>query len=287
MRLTSVKLVDGSREMILLPRMTEGVRLTGLSAPYPDLREVVEDRTDDDGTRDTTALFGARAVSIELLVTKNPRIIEDELSRFMHPRVRPYLVVEDDGWSQARRLRLRAAGMDAALDVDLPQRMRRIQAQWRAPDGVWEAAEATEETVTADVDAGGVGISLPVELPFAFEETTETGASVVTNPGAAPSHFVARLYGPCTAPSLVNETTGEQITFTSGLVLSAGEYVEIDTRERTATHLSNTGLSRLAFVDFAATSWWRLEPGENKIRYAPRPVSPGAAAVITYRPTWL
>lgn len=289
MRLTSVKLVDGSREMVLLPRMSEGVRLVGMSAPFPDVREVTEDRTDDDGTRDTTSLFGARAVSVELLVTKNPRSIEDELSRFMHPRSRPYLVVADEGWSGPRRLRLRSSGMDAPLEVDLPQRMRRIQAQWRAPDGVWESDDVSSSTVGADVDSDG-GLSFPVEFPLGWAATQASGVTLLSNIGSVPAHFTARLYGPCSGPRLINQTTGEEITFESSLTLAAGDYIEIDTRERTAfltVNGSDSQVGRLNFVNFEVTSWWRIEPGQQAVRYAPPLASAGAAAVIEWRAQWL
>jgi len=286
--LTSVKLVDGSREMTLLPRQDDGIFLQSISAPMPEVREVVSARTDDDGTRDETALFGARACSIEVLVTQDPRGFEDELTRYLHPRSRPYLVVDDDGWSQARRLRLRVSQFDAPLGLDLARiDARRITVGWQVPDGIWEANAAAEETVVADVDTSGDGFSLPMTLPLTLTATTETGANLVTNLGAVPSHFTARLYGPCTAPRLVNETTGEEIAFTSGLSLASGEYVEIDTRERSANLLSNPATTRLQYVDFMATSWWLLQPGLNQVRYAPAPSEPGAAAVITYRPAWL
>jgi hypothetical protein len=285
--LTSVKIVDGAREMILLPRQTSGVLLQAIDAPMPEVREIVENRTDDDGTRDTTSLFGARACSIELLVTQSPRAVEDELTRFLHPRSRPYLVVEDDGWSQARRLGLRAGTFDAPLTLDTARwDGRRISVGWKVPTGIWEADETTEETVVADAASGGVGFSLPFSLPLALTATTDTGAYTVSNLGSIPSHFVARLYGPCSGPVLKNESTGEEIRFTTTLSLASGEYVEIDTRERTANLLS-TENSRLSMLDFAATSWWRIEPGETEIRYAPQISSPGAAAVITYRPAWL
>lgn len=285
--LTSVKLVDGSREMILLPRQSAGVFLQAIEAPMPEVREVAENRTDDDGTRDTTELHGARACSIEVLVTQSPRAVEDELSRFMHPRLRPYLVVEDDGWSQARRLMLRADTFDAPLGLDLARiDGRKISVGWKVPTGIWETAASVEVTVTADVQGDTVGFSLPFTLPLSLEATAATGATILGNVGSVPSHFVARLYGPCTAPRLVNETTGETIAFTSSLSLSPGQYVEIDTRERTADLMSMNN-SRLTMLDFEDTSWWRIEPGDNQIRYNPEISSPGAAAVITYRPAWL
>ena len=288
--LTSVKLVNGSRELVLLPRQDDGIYLQSLDAPMPEVRAVTEARTDDDGERDTTQLFGARACSIELLVTEAARTFEDDIARYLHPRVRPYLVVEDTGWSQARRLGLRSDQFSAPLGVDLPLRDgRRVQVQWRCPDGVWEADALSSATVNADVDAT-TGLSLPFSLPVALAATQASGAATVSNVGAVPAHFTARLYGPCTDPSLRNETTGEEITFAGGLVLAAGDYIEIDTRDRTAyltVNGSSSRVDRLGFLDWAASSWWQLEPGINQIRYAPSATSAGAAAVIEWRSQWL
>ena len=285
--LTSVKLVDGAREMILLPRQDQGVFLQSLDAPSPSIREVTDDRTDDDGARDTTTLFGARACSIELLVTKNARAVEDELTRYLHPRSRPYLLVEDSGWAQARRLGLRVDQFSMPLGTDLPRDARKIQVQWKAPDGIWEADTEEDVTVSADIATDAGGMSFPISFPMSFAPTMATGTTTVTSVGAVPSHFVARFYGPCTGPSLVNVTTGEEITFKSSLSLGAGEYVEIDTRERSASWMSNAAISRLGDVDFLATSWWRLEPGDNDIRYLPDDADAGSQAVIFYRPAWL
>jgi hypothetical protein len=285
--LTSVKLVDGAREMILLPRTAGGVFLQSLDAPMPAVRESAEDRTDDDGTRDTTTLFGARACSIELLVTESPRAIEDELSRFLHPRSRPFVVVEDDGWPQARRLGLRVDQFSAPLTLDTARwDGRRISVGWKVPSGVWEGEEAVTETISADI-ATTDGRTYPKSYPWSYPTTLASGATIVGNLGSIPSHFSVKLYGPCTGPRLINGATGEEITFTSALSLSAGEYVEVDTRERTALALSTAGASRLGYLDFAATSWWRIEPGDNPIRYVPATAEAGAAAVITYRPAWL
>lgn len=288
--LTSVKLVDGAREMVLLPRTGDGIFLQQIDAPMPGVREVAADRTDDDGSDDDTEFFGARACSIELLVTESPRTVEDELTRYLHPRLRPYLVVEDDGWSQARRLRLRADQFSAPLTLETARwDGRKIAVGWKAPDGVWEADELTSVSVSADVSQA-VGAAFPVTFPMAFAATQAAGASRVTNAGSTPSHFTARLYGPCTAPRLVNQTTGEEITFVDSLSLAAGDYIEVNTRDRTAyltVNGSASQVSRLNSVDFTVTSWWRLEPGTQVVRYAPPLADAGAAAVIDYRACWL
>lgn len=281
--LTSLKLVSGDREMILLPRA--GLKVQGLDVPQAAPREQVEPRVDDDGECDTTSFFGATSCSLELLAEQTPELFRSELDAFLHPRTRPYLVATDDEWAQARRLRLRISQRTDPRTTQLPRTMRRIQVQWRVPDGVWEAAEETTvPDIGADVPAT-TGMSFPMSFPVSFAPTMSVGTQIVTNVGAVPSHFTARLYGPCTGPALYNQTTGEVIAFTSALVLGAGEYVEIDTRDRTA-YLNGGTVSRLNQIDFTATSWWRLEPGDNELRYAPTSASAGAAAVITYRPAW-
>jgi hypothetical protein len=285
MTITAVSLQDGSREMVLAPR--PDIRVQELDAPFPAVREEVDEATDDDGTDDVTEFFGARAVSVKLLVLSGPRAVEDELARFSHPRTRPYLVVTDDEWDAPRRLQLRVDQQSKPVGVDLAPSQRSIQAQWKAPTGVWEAADEAAETVNADLVGDPVGLSFPVTLPASFAATMSTGASTLTSLGAVPAHFVAQIYGPCTGPRLVNETTGEEITFTSALTLGAGEYVEVDTRERSAVMNSIASSSVLGQVDFTVTSWWRVEPGDQQIRYAPAGASSGAVAVINYRPAWL
>lgn len=290
--ITRARLIDGQREMALYPR--DGVEPQSLTVGFPDVREVSEPRTDDDGVRDSTQLFGARAVALEMVMYEDPAAIAvtiDELKTFLHPRLRPYLYITDDGWPIGeRRIRLRADQLSEPYTGYVSSVQRQVQTQWKAPDGVWEAVDLVSVTINADVEDAG-GLSFPITFPIAWTATQATGASVVTNLGGIPSHFVARLYGPCSGPELTNDTTGETIKFTGGddgLTIAAGDYVEIDTRERTAYLLSMTDASRLSDLDYTVTSWWRLEPGDNQIRYHPADgAGPGSAAVIDYRPAWL
>lgn len=282
--LTSVTLVDGTRSMSLVPR--EGLRLQGMDVPMPAPREVVEERTDDDGEDDDTELFGGASCTLEILATQTPAGFVEELGRFLHPRSRPYLVVADDEWAQQRRLQLRVSQFGKPRTIDLPRHMRKIQAQWKVPDGVWESVDLVEETINADVAITG-GRSYPETYPRTYTTTTSTGAAQISNAGNAPAHHITRLYGPCVGPRLVNETLGEEITFTDSLTIAAGDYVEIDTRNKTAYLLSNTTAPRLSFLDFEVSDWWQIEPGDQSVRYAPTSISGAAAAVITYRPAWI
>jgi hypothetical protein len=284
MAVTAARLVDGLEEMVLYPRTD--LFLLSIAAPGPVIRVVTEARPDDDGEEDTTERHGGRACAIELLATATPEAFEEELGGWMHPARRPYLEVTDDGWAQTRRLRLRSDQWAWPNSAEESPEIRRLQAQWRAPDGVWEAVDELTETISADIPST-VGFSAPMSAPLALDATSAAGALSIANAGNSPCHFVAKLYGPCTAPRLVNDLTGEELTFTAGLVLTAGQYVEVNSRTHTANLLSSASSSRLIYLDFEVSDWWRLVKGVQQVRYAPTDPTAGSAAVITYRPVWL
>jgi hypothetical protein len=284
MAVTGIKLVDGAREMVLYPRAD--INVLRVDAPGPDVRAVTESRTDDDGTVDTTSRHGSRAVSIELQAIANPEAVEDELSAWLHPSLRPYLVVSNDARSQDRRLLLRSESWAPPLSADEPPFYRRILVQWRAPDGAWEAVDETELIISPDIPSR-TGRTYPRTYPYSYEPTTASGSPSTVNVGTAPSHFIGRLYGPITAPRLIHVSTGLEIAFKSDLTLGAGEYVEVNTRSKTAFLNGDVQVSRLGHIDFDVNTWWRLQGGSQAIRYTGTDPSGNARAVLFYRPAWM
>lgn len=284
--LTQIKLVDGAYEMLLRPRT--GVAHSSLEKGYPTVREVTTDRTDDDGTTDTTDKHGAAAVSLKLVLYQHgtTRAIIDELSSFSSPSQRPYLYVSDDEWTQDRRIMLRPDQFSQPIEAGRGA-LRDVQASWKAPTGLWEAVTETTVSILADTGASG-GRTYPRTYPRTYTATTSTSRAEVINPGTVPCHWIARFYGPCTAPALRNELTGQRLQFAPTLVLGAGEYVEVDSAERTALFESDPDQDRVGDIQFESNSWWKLgHRGVQTIRYVPSSASPGAKAEFRFRPKWL
>lgn len=286
--ITSLRLVDGAAEMVLIPH--PDITVTALNLGFPDVRVVSEGRSDDDGETDTTELYGARAVSIAMGLYTTPAALAEQLKAFCSPRARPYLHVIDTEWSGERRLRLRVDQVTDPIEDGADDVYRGMQATWRAPDGVWEATELATATIAAE-STTTTGMTFAMTFPLSWPTTTAAGIAQILNAGPVPLHWVARLYGPCDGPRLTNDTTGEVLRFasgTGGLAVAAGEYVEVNTRDRSAHYLSDTGASRLHLLDFATSTWWQLGPGVNLIRYNPAAgVGAGASAVLEYRPAGL
>ncbi|MGH3673647.1 MAG: hypothetical protein ACRDSH_23960 [Pseudonocardiaceae bacterium] len=265
------------------------VTVTGVAMGFPAVRAIAEDRPDTDGSRDTTALISARAVSITAELYATPAALADAWRAFMAPRKRCYLYCTDSEWVGVRRILLRADQWSDPIAQGADDVFRAVQAQWVAPDGVWEDAVATQVMIGAYA-AGSTGMTFTggMKFPIAWTAGVASTGTVINNAGALPLHFVAQLYGVCTGPLLVNDTTGKAMSFTNVFTVGAGSYVELNTRERTSNLLSDPAQSQLGVMDLVNSVWWQLVPGVNSIRFVPLAgVQTGSSALITYRQTYL
>lgn len=288
--ITSVKLVDGSSEFVFQdPSLgnNDDVTWTHLNVGSPEIRKSVTNRVSSDGTYDRTKYHGARAVTLECRLASSPAAKVDYLSRFLHPSRRPELVVTDDDWHpSARRIVLVSDQWTPADLTHTSSWFRDVSLQWTAPLGVWEGFELHEYSV--DLSSGSLGRSYPLVSPRVYPATGSVGVFQFDNPGNGRSDWVARLYGPCVGPRLTNDATGEAVVFFSSLTLNDNEYIELSSADLTAYAMSNQSLSRLHHLDFAESSWWKVEPGLNMIRYNPTSgVDDGCRAEFEFRPTWL
>lgn len=287
MTITSLYLDDQlGNTLTLVPNNL--ITVTGITIGLPEVRAVVEDRPDTDGTRDTTALIGARAVSITAELYATPAALADQWRAFMAPRKRVYLYCYDTEWLSTRRLLLRADQWADPIAQGADDVFRAVQAQWRAIDGMWEDANATQVQISAYA-ATTVGMTFTggMKFPIAWVAGVAVTGTLINNLGALPMHITAQLYGPCSGAALINDTTGQAMSFISTANIVAGNYVALDTRERTANLLSDPAQSQLANMDLVNSAWWQLQPGANSVRFAPTSVTSGAMALLTYRQTYL
>jgi hypothetical protein len=280
MGVTAVRLEDGDS---VLDLRADGYRVARLDIGLPTARAVTVARPDQDGEDDTTAHHGAAAVTMDVRLRGKDQsliVLRDALRAFCHPAKRPYLVVEEAG--EQRRIRLRADQLVGPITNPVHQQ---VQLSWRAPDGVMESL--AEQIGTSDaVTAGSGGRSYPRTYPLTYAESSPVGAVTVGNDGNVAVRPLLRLYGPASDPRVENQTTGERLIF-EGLTLLAGEWLEIDCLEKTARLNGLANQSRLAQLDFLNSTWLRLLPGMNTVRYYPVSFGDGARLEARFRPAWL
>jgi hypothetical protein len=238
----------------------------------PTIRDVVNNRPDNDGTTDRTRFMGSRAVEADItaLVGAGARVDEVAASfaPFMNPALRPVLhYVLDRGANPERTLVLRCTAYSWPIIGD---NQRDIQLQWVAPDPVVRGA--TLNLSTAWSGAGGVGRTYTRNYNRTYPAGSANPVSGrLTSDGDLPFRPYLRIYGPITAPVVAfvpdlssgDTTTWGQIIFVSNFTISAGHFVGIDTDAHSAFLDDNPAQPVLSQIDWNNLRWPVLSPKPN------------------------
>jgi hypothetical protein len=253
---------------LTLGSLTVGLEGPGWFCPsldlgFPEVREVVSNRPDQDGIDDRTQYFGARAVTADItaLAGAGARIdaVAAQFAPFMVPSARPTLhYVLDRPGSPERTMKLRAAGY--SWPIAGPSQ-RDIQLQWVADDPA--ALDPAEQTVIAYRGSSSAAGRL---YNLTFNRIYPTG-------GASPStgHMVIggdlpvrprlRIYGPVTgaqvdmAPGTAGGPKAISVAFLNSFTIGAGHYVEVSTANRTAYLDGDASQSVIASIDWYRSVW--------------------------------
>lgn len=253
---------------------------------WPNPRTVAQDRAGQDGTFDLTGFHGARAVSVTGCIVgddnRTRQDILDGLRRFCHPGARPTLFFRTEQGGDERKMILRADQQSAPMQIP---GLIEFTAAWIAPDGVALSVDLNTITMLPFTDAGGFTFDLTFDLTFPYLDPA-LGRGLCHNAGNTWAVPTIVITGPCTDPSVTNETTDLVIAF-DGLALSAGESVVIDPSRPSVLLNGEAGASRYSLLDFDVTTMWLLQAGDNTIRFTAEAESAGASCVVAWHDTYL
>jgi hypothetical protein len=233
---------------------------TTLDLGYPEVREVVNNRPDVDGTDDRTRLFGSRAISADIHAQAGVLTcdeIADLFAPYMVASARPELhYVLDRPGQPERMVTVRAAGFTAPISGKATWE---IHLAFVAPDPVMR--DPTERSAIARVgsdDPGGRGYPLTFPRYYSAGGGGPTTGEIMS-PGDVPVRPLLRIYGPVTdpvvklAPTLQQPPVEYRVAFVAGFRIASGAWVDVDTDRRTV--MDSTGASLMAQLDWAATTW--------------------------------
>lgn len=113
-----------------------------------------------------------------------------------------------------------------------------------------------------------------------FTVTGLGGVDVVSN-GDEATGVVATINGPCDNPKLANNTTGEYVKINKSLV--SGDVLEIDMENNTVTL---NGTTAIRYMDIAS-SFWKLQPGTNLVKFSEDNLSSTATASISWQDRYI
>lgn len=247
------------------------------------VRAVARPRALADGVIDDTKFVGARAATVTVRLNDgaacrpgtSQQELFDLLLPYMSPRRRPLLrwsLPGSDGVTRQMVVRGDSAPMVIAGPrypvVALAFVSDGEITDGDSDDGSGGSSGEQCETIepTEDVESGRVyDLAFPRDYPV----SNAIGWRQVTQSGNEAAHWTGTISGPVTNPFLqVNDAL---VTWTAngGLVLNAGDFLTIDTRERTMFFNGDPTEPRYDRTNFPAW-WWDdllLQPGVNAVRY--------------------
>jgi hypothetical protein len=252
-------------QAVNLEDAAQGYFCSSLDIGFPAVREVVSNNPDRDGVADRTQYMGSRVVSANITAVAGAGATIDKAATlfapFMAPSARPVLhYVLDRPGNPERTLTLRAAGY--SWPVAGPAQ-RDILLQWVAADPV--ARDPTVRTVTA----------------------TTIATATIASAGDMPVRPLLRVTGPITGATItLTPTAGPvwTIAFVATYTLPAGHFIAIDTDARTVLLDGDPAAPRLAYLDWARTSWQWTPPQPSTSTLALSGAATTAATQVTA--TW-
>lgn len=233
-----------------------------LNIGWPAIREVTDNRPDQDGIDDRTSLFGARVVSAKVVAGQAGRKTIDDIARlfgpFLIPSIRPelhwVLDTPDDNYAE-RMLTLRANDFSSPIAGALT---RDITMAWTCPDPV--IRDAAWREATARPQWGQVGVTFDITFDLTFPAGQVTMVADLTSPGDVIVEPTVRIFGGVTRPGfrIVSFPPGQAqventFQFLPTYRIDPGHFVDVDCRTHTA--IQDDGTHVEAAIDWAVTTW--------------------------------
>jgi hypothetical protein len=248
---------------LTMPLEGRGYFCTKLDLGSPTMREVVDNRPDQHGTIDRTALLGSRVVTIELtaLAGAGARIdqVASAFAPFMDPAARPVLhYVLDRLDNPERVLPLRSSAF--AWPIVGPYQ-RDVQLTFVAPDPVVRSPVVRQASAWAGM-AGGPGRTY--DLTFDRIYPPAAGMAITgfaANAGDLAAQPVVRVHGPGSHLLVDFWEASTTLVFDPTYTLGVGHYVDVDSLHRTV--IDDAGVSCYEHVEWtngARAALWPVIP---------------------------
>jgi len=280
--------IDGTTELLRMDTLGSQFTLNRLDYGFPEVRAAFSSHAGADGEVDRTKFHGARLVTTTVTLDAaqgpvGPAL--DVIRALAHPLRRLWLYVRRDDWPLGeRRIFVRGESVTTPSNGKLPVQ---VQAVWRAPKGVLEAAQAVTVTLNPLGGAAQGGIASPLASPVVMQPGLVPGATLVRVDGTIPTPAVADMYGPCADPLLRCVDVNAQVYF-PGLTLAAGDFLRVDLAAQTALLNGDPAQTRMSTYDFTTSSFFRLPAAPSvQLVFTPNAPGPGCQAVVSWRPRYL
>jgi hypothetical protein len=251
-----------------------GIYCSSKDVGAPTVREVSTDFPSIDLVDDQTNSLSLRVVTVSGWLISNMAgsrsTAWDRMVPFLDPAIRATLLYAYDN-DVAPRVLTGLRGAQWSFGQRIPQGIP-FQVQWKAQPVALNPSVMTETIYPYSALTGGRTYDKHFDVTYAMGSTGFVGSvpTVIIN-GTYKTWGKYRIFGPCTNPDIMvlNPVTGDRLSEVafSSLTITAGNWVDVDTEQRTVYQNGDPGSSRYSNLDFANTLWKPL-PAQATIQIA-------------------
>jgi hypothetical protein len=135
------------------------------------------------------------------------------------------------------------------------------------------------QSITVLQGSPAAGLAPPLTPPLTLPAGAPPMSASITNNGSFETRPTVSIVGPITGPAIVNQTSGQQVSFSS-LTLASTDVLVVDFLNQRA--LLN-GVFRTADL---SSSWWVLQPGTATVQVTGT-AGVGAQMTVAWRDAWI
>lgn len=263
---------------------SQKVHVSGHSglADLPEVRTTDVLRGGEDGAFPGQDLMGSRVITLDLAVIGDDHA--DFLTQFGNvekatvPQQLTELPLYVLGSTRVIFCRPRRRAMPT--ETDHYQRTGTVSVEFVASDP--RVYDATQQNASSSATVASGGVKFSVHFPLAFTGGGGSpGIISAANSGSLYTYPLATLQGPCTNPTLWNDTLGVYVQFL--LTLASTDQLVIDFLRKTVV-INGTASRRSSLAP--GSTWWGLPPNTTcQIRYTAASAT-GSALSLSWRPAW-
>lgn len=236
----------------------------------------VVQRAGDHGAYATPQWYGPRTITLTVQATARSQALRDVARAFLQQAI-PVSDLATLRWDEPVPVQMGVRRSGPILETYATLNEAVFSVPLIAPDP--RKYSTVLHQVTATQASPAPGLAPPLTPPFTLPPGAPPMAVVCVNAGSFETRPLITITGPVSNPAVVNQTTGQSISFT-GTTLAAGDVLTIDLAARQA-YLNGTYRTADTF-----SSWWVLPPGSTTVQ-ASGAAGTGSTMTVAWRDAWI
>jgi Phage tail protein len=274
--------------LLLGPGTAYGIDSSGLTGweDLPEIQSADADRPTDHGAWPGARYAKSRLIGGQVWLLPDADGGEGAVLETVRTLRHALALRDEERWLAVRvhgeTLAVRARVNQRVVPTDqtyATQGVAKAAVQWIAADP--RRYQPTQRLASTPPPEPEVGLAWPLVWPLDWGQATSTGDVTAENDGSAPAHPLITFQGPCTTPSVTEQSTGRRLRY--DITLAAADQLVVDTAEGTVVLNGTASRRYAATADSGPEELFTFDPGVSELSFRADVSQPEARMTVTWR----